>query len=52
MILRTGGVFGDKDATLDQFRENYALLPTGVKNRLALKKDDVNWTIRGLLPNM
>lgn len=50
MILHLGGVFGDKAATLDRFRENYAKLPQGVKNRLVLENDDVSWSVHELLP--
>lgn len=50
MILHMGGVYGDKEATLDRFRENYAKLPDGVKRRLVLENDDVSWSVHDLLP--
>ena len=50
MILHLGGVFGDKEATLNRFRENYAKLPQEVKNRLVLENDDVSWSVHDLLP--
>ncbi|KAI0849170.1 UV-endonuclease UvdE [Daldinia vernicosa] len=50
MILHMGGVFGDKEATLDRFRENYGKLSPGVKARLVLENDDVSWTVHDLLP--
>lgn len=50
MILHMGGVFGDKAATLDRFRENYAPLSQDIKNRLVLENDDVSWTVHDLLP--
>ena len=50
MILHMGGVFGDKAATLDRFRENYKTLPQGVKDRLVLENDDVSWSVHDLLP--
>ena len=50
MILHLGGVFGDKAETLDRFRENYAKLPQGVKDRLVLENDDVSWSVHDLLP--
>ncbi|PYH49489.1 UV-endonuclease UVE-1 [Aspergillus saccharolyticus JOP 1030-1] len=50
MILHMGGVFGDKQATLDRFRENYKGLPQDVKNRLVLENDDVSWSVHDLLP--
>ena len=42
MILHMGGVFGDKAATLDRFRESYAKLSQSVKSRLVLENDDVS----------
>lgn len=50
MILHLGGVFGDKAATLDRFRENYKRLSQGVKDRLVLENDDVSWSVHDLLP--
>lgn len=50
MILHMGGVFGDKAATLDRFRENYAKLSQDVKNRLVLENDDMSWSVHDLLP--
>ncbi|KAF2262362.1 UV-endonuclease UvdE [Lojkania enalia] len=50
VILHLGGAFGDKPATLDRFRENYARLPQSVKNRLVLENDDVVWSVHELLP--
>lgn len=50
MILHLGGVFGDKPATLDRFRENYAKLPDNVKKRLVLENDDVCYSVHDLLP--
>ena len=49
MILHLGGVFGDKEATLNRFRENYAKLPENVKKRLVLENDDVSWSVHDLL---
>jgi UV DNA damage endonuclease len=50
MILHMGGTYGDKAATLDRFRENYATLSDGVKRRLVLENDDVSWSVHDLLP--
>lgn len=50
MILHLGGVFGDKAATLDRFRENYRGLSRGIKDRLVLENDDVSWSVHDLLP--
>ncbi|KAI1860049.1 uncharacterized protein JN550_011733 [Neoarthrinium moseri] len=50
MILHMGGTFGDKEATLQRFRENYAPLSESVKARLVLENDDVCWSVHDLLP--
>jgi UV DNA damage endonuclease len=50
MILHMGGVFGDKPATLNRFRENYAALPQPIKDRLVLENDDVCYSVHDLLP--
>jgi UV DNA damage endonuclease len=50
MILHMGGVFGDKVATLDRFRENYSKLSADIKARLVLENDDVSWSVHDLLP--
>jgi len=50
MILHMGGVYGDKAATLDRFRENYARLSPSIKARLVLENDDVAWSVHDLLP--
>lgn len=50
MIIHMGGVYGDKDATLDRFRSNYKQLSPGIKRRLVLENDDVSWTVHDILP--
>jgi UV DNA damage endonuclease len=50
MILHMGGMFGDKEATLQRFRENYARLSDSIKARLVLENDDVCWHVHDLLP--
>lgn len=50
MILHLGGVFGDKAATLDRFRENYKGLSQGIKDRMVLENDDMSWSVHDLLP--
>ena len=50
MILHMGGVFGDKAATLDRFRKNYAALSQPIKDRLVLENDDVCYSVHDLLP--
>lgn len=50
MILHMGGVFGDKTATIERFKENYRLLSEPIKKRLVLENDDVCYTVHDLLP--
>lgn len=50
MILHMGGVFGDKEATLNRFRENYQKLSPSIKKRLVLENDDMSWNVHDLLP--
>lgn len=45
-----GGMFGDKEATLDRFRANYAKLSPEIKARLVLENDDVCYSVHELLP--
>ncbi|KAJ9105531.1 hypothetical protein QFC21_001902 [Naganishia friedmannii] len=50
MVLHLGGVFGDKQATIERFKENYAGLSQSIKNRVVLENDDVSWSVYDLLP--
>lgn len=50
MILHMGGVFGDKAATINRFKEHYLRLPQKVKDRLVLENDDVCYSVHDLLP--
>ena len=50
MVLHMGGVFGDKAATIERFKENYAKLSQGIKDRIVLENDDVCYTVHDLLP--
>ncbi|KZF19542.1 UV-endonuclease UvdE [Xylona heveae TC161] len=50
MILHMGGVYGDKEASLERFRKNYKGLSQNIKNRLVLENDDVSWSVHDLLP--
>ena len=50
MIMHMGGVFGDKAATLDRFRTNYARLSESVKARLVLENDEICYNVDDLMP--
>ncbi|THG99202.1 hypothetical protein EW145_g7303 [Phellinidium pouzarii] len=50
MIIHMGGMYGDKLATLERFKENYAKLPENVKGRLVLENDEMCYNVDDLLP--
>ncbi|KFY96962.1 hypothetical protein V500_02255 [Pseudogymnoascus sp. VKM F-4518 (FW-2643)] len=50
MVLHLGGTFGDKTATIERFKTNYAALSASIKKRLVLENDDVSWSVHDLLP--
>ncbi|ETI21122.1 UV damage endonuclease UvdE [Cladophialophora carrionii CBS 160.54] len=50
MILHMGGAFGDKEATIARFKQNYVKLSQGIKDRLVLENDDVIYSVHDLLP--
>ena len=50
MIIHGGGVFGDKDAAMQRFRENFRKLPKEVANRVVLENDEMCYNADDLLP--
>ncbi|GAA5868582.1 hypothetical protein JCM8547_003194 [Rhodosporidiobolus lusitaniae] len=50
MIIHGGGVYGDKDAAIKRFKQNYQELSQGVKNRLVLENDEICFNVDDLLP--
>ena len=40
IVLHVGGTYGDKEAALDRFAENFQRLPESVQNRLIIENDD------------
>ena len=40
IVLHVGGIYGDKEAALDRFAENFQRLPESVQNRLIIENDD------------
>lgn len=50
MILHLGGAYGDKAATIERFKTNYARLSEPVRRRLVLENDDMSWSVSDLLP--
>jgi UV DNA damage endonuclease len=49
MIIHTGGVYGNKQASMDRFIENYEKLNENIKKMLRLENDDVSYTLKDVL---
>ncbi|KAF9781404.1 UV-endonuclease UvdE-domain-containing protein [Thelephora terrestris] len=51
MIIHMGGMYGNKAATLERFRENYQMKLTGeIRERLVLENDEMCYSADDLLP--
>ncbi|KAL1936323.1 hypothetical protein VTP01DRAFT_457 [Rhizomucor pusillus] len=50
MIIHMGGVYGDKEAAMLRFEENYKKLPEQIKRRLVLENDELGYSVSDLLP--
>ncbi|KAG8883643.1 hypothetical protein FRB97_006132 [Tulasnella sp. 331] len=51
MIIHGGGVYGDKEAALARFKDNYTTkLPENVKARLVLENDELCYNLDDLMP--
>jgi len=49
IILHVGGIYGDKEAALERFAENFQRLPESVQNRLIIENDDRLYNIEEVL---
>nr|WP_321293137.1 UV DNA damage repair endonuclease UvsE [uncultured Trichococcus sp.] len=49
IVLHIGGIYGDKEAALDRFTENFQKLPEAVQNRLIIENDDKLYNIEDVL---
>jgi len=49
IVLHVGGIYGDKEAALDRFAENFQHLPESVQNRLIIENDDQLYNIEDVL---
>lgn len=47
--IHMGGVYGDKTAVLQRFRQVFEKLPTGLQQRLTLENDDRSYTVADLI---
>lgn len=50
MIIHMGGVFGDKESTLERFRTNFKRLPKHVADRVVLENDEICYNVDDLFP--
>ncbi|MDG5473034.1 UV DNA damage repair endonuclease UvsE [Jeotgalibacillus sp. ET6] len=49
MILHIGGVYGDKEAAIERFAQNYKRLPDGIKSLLRIENDDKSFTLEDVV---
>ena len=49
IVMHIGGIYGDKEAALDCFTENFQKLPASVQNRLIIENDDRLYNIDDVL---
>lgn len=49
LVTHIGGLYGDKQSSLDRFAANFALLPDHVRQRLVVENDDTSFTMTDAL---
>ncbi|SYZ77878.1 UV DNA damage repair endonuclease UvsE [Trichococcus shcherbakoviae] len=49
IVLHVGGIYGDKEAAMDRFFDNFQRLPESVQNRLIIENDDRLYSIEDVL---
>lgn len=49
IILHVGGLYGDRDTSLDRFRRQFHSLPANVRSRLVLENDEHNYGTEDVL---
>jgi len=49
LIFHTGGVYGDKEAAIKRFIEEYKNIPKNIRERLTLENDDKSYTVWDVL---
>jgi UV DNA damage endonuclease len=49
MVTHVGGVYGNKEKSLQRFADNFQLLPPTVQARLVIENDDTSYSIKDVL---
>ncbi len=49
IVLHVGGMYGDRESSLQRFRDGFHALPAEVKNRLVLENDERNYNANDVL---
>ncbi|MEC9488700.1 MAG: UV DNA damage repair endonuclease UvsE [Halanaerobium sp.] len=49
MVLHVGGVYGDKEASLERFITNFRELPVELQERIVIENDDTSYSIQDVL---
>ncbi len=49
IIIHIGGVYGEKEASIERFKETYSNLSEKIKNRLIIENDERNYTVEEVL---
>jgi len=49
LVTHVGGVYGDKEASLARFREQFAALPEHIRRRLVVENDDTSFSLVDVL---
>jgi UV DNA damage endonuclease len=50
LIVHGGGTFGDKQSTMNRWKENYVKLPSFIKQYICLENDEIGYSVNDLLP--
>lgn len=50
LIIHGGGTFGDKEKTLQRWKENYLKLHNDIRKYIVLENDEINYGVMDLLP--